>query len=89
MPFRPELLTRGQAFLALHLLEHLLHDSFDVADDGNMHFDVLTDGRRINIDMDNGFGAGAKSLRRPVTRSSKRAPMAINVSQFCTAMLVQ
>ena len=32
---------------------------------------------------------GAKSLVRPVTRSSNRAPTAISASQFWTAMFVQ
>src|SRR5712691_10179884 len=60
VPFGPDLLARSQTFLAFHLFEHHLHDFLDVADDGDMHLDVLTDRRRIDVHMDDRLDVRSK-----------------------------
>jgi hypothetical protein len=58
----------------------------DVADDRDVDLHPLRDRRRVDVDVDDLARMLAKCFGLPITRSSKRAPMAIRTSQCCIAM---
>jgi hypothetical protein len=73
----------GRIELGQELDQHV----FDVADDRNVHLHALGDRRWVDIDVNDLARVGAKCFGLPITRSSKRAPMAISTSQCCIAIL--